>query len=189
MGEGADLIKAVEQKEREEHGQLPEPDSREKENQHQPAKQQDEAEKAKQNGLHKEGASIAKAGSVWLPRIVWWVCLPLIGVLGLCLLIFFGRRRVYRKRQERMAFPDRTQAVQEIGKELKRRLRKRGYGRRSERNDREYRQMLERELPEFQWEQAFLILQKAVFSKDNVTEEEYQMIYSLYSSLEQRRDN
>ncbi len=83
MGEGADLIKAVEQKEREEHGQLPEPDSREKENQHQPAKQQDEAEKAKQNGLHKEGASIAKAGSVWLPRIVWWVCLPLIGVLGL----------------------------------------------------------------------------------------------------------
>ncbi len=88
-----------------------------------------------------------------------------------------------------MAFPDRTQAVQEIGKELKRRLRKRGYGRRSERNDREYRQMLERELPEFQWEQAFLILQKAVFSKDNVTEEEYQMIYSLYSSLEQRRDN
>ncbi|MCI9081516.1 MAG: hypothetical protein HFI70_04200 [Lachnospiraceae bacterium] len=185
METGDDLVKAVQQKEREEDGKTPAADSREQENQQGPVRQQQETEKerAKQSVTGTDGSSTGKSGSSWLWHMVLRISLLLICMAGLYTIIIYYRKSVLKKRRQRITLPDRTQAVREIGKELKRKLRKMGYGRKGEQSDRDYQRMLEKELPEIQWEQAFSIFQKAVFSETGVTEEEYQMIFSLYSNL------
>ena len=98
----------------------------------------------------------------------------------------YRRKSVRKKRWERFSQEDRTKAVLEIRKELQILLHLMGYGNRSEMEAEEYQEMLAEELPEIDWEQAFAILQKALFSRDGIALEEYQEILTLYGILEQR---
>lgn len=184
MEEGETLDQAVERKEQEEYGKKTETDSRQLENQQEPENQREEGEKQKQSVTSTNGTSTGEKGNARLFQAVLWVSVAVIVAAALYFTIKYYRKQVLSKRLQRITLPDRTQAVREIGKEVKRKLGKLGYGRKGERSDREYQRMLEKELPDFQWEEAFFIFQKAVFSENGVTEEEYQMILSLYQSLE-----
>ncbi len=101
-------------------------------------------------------------------------------------LLEYRRKSVRKKRWERFSQEDHTKAVLEIRKELQILLHLMGYGNRSEMEAEEYQEMLAEELPEIDWEQAFAILQKALFSRDGIALEEYQEILTLYGILEQR---
>jgi len=101
--------------------------------------------------------------------------------------LLWGRRKhVLQKRQAEFFQKDRTKGVLAIGRRLKPMLHILGLERKEEMTDWEYGAYLQKELPEMEWEQAVLILQKAAFSEKGVSEEEYQSLLALYQSLEQK---
>lgn len=186
LEEGEHVVQAVEKKEEEEFGEEENSDTG------MPEKQSDSEEKQKEakkdHNKNVSGAFGTAAGQEDSARV--WLLLRFCLFLGssfvVCILFFCYRKWALKKRQRRISQKDRTQAVREIAKELNRILSRKGYGHKGERNDRQYQQMLEKELPEFPWEQAVCIFQKAAFSQSGVTEEEYQTVRGLYYALKER---
>ncbi len=101
-------------------------------------------------------------------------------------LILWQRRRwVLKDRARRVSQRERTQAVQEIGREMVRVLALLKAKRPDHMDDRAYCAFLGQELPKEDWGRLFAVFQKAEFSEHGVTEEEYEETLAAYQSLEQ----
>ncbi|MEY8390002.1 transglutaminase-like domain-containing protein [Lachnospiraceae bacterium 45-W7] len=188
MEDGENVIQAVERKERQEYKEQQGPDRREPENQPQPKKegQETKGEDDNENVLLPQGAAFGNKADFGRLRAALRLCLLAGCMAGVCFLFLYYRKRTLTMRLHKMSETDCTLAVRQIAKQLNRTLKKKGYGRKDERNDREYQLMLEKKLPGYPWEQVFSIFQKAAFSPNGVTKEEYQTVYCLYRSLEKR---
>lgn len=114
------------------------------------------------------------------------VIIFILAIAGLYLLLWYRRKWVLKRRWESFSQENRTQAVKEIARELNVMLRLMGQSRRIGINDRQYQEILEQVWPDIDWQQIFSVFQKAAFSQDNVTEEEYQKVLSLYQEMGQR---
>lgn len=110
----------------------------------------------------------------------------LITITGIYLLLWYRRKWVLKKRWERFSQENRTQSVREIAKEAGVMLRLMGQGRKIGMSDRDYQKVLEEELPDINWQQAFVLFQKAAFSQDDMTEEENQEALSIYQEIGQK---
>jgi len=89
-----------------------------------------------------------------------------------------------QRRQEAFSQPDRTAAVQAMGVRMAWMLNTLGLKRRQGMGDQEYSASLQEAMPEMGWGRAVGLLQKAAFSQQGVTEEEYEEVLGLYGSLE-----
>lgn len=115
------------------------------------------------------------------------VSLSVAAVLALIWLILWQRKRwVLKDRQRRISQKERTQAVREISREMGKILNLLGAKRPLHMDDRSYCAFLKRQQPRSDWGQLFAIFQKAAFSEDGVTEEEYEETLAAYESLEQQ---
>mgnify|MGYP002512181699 CR=1 FL=1 len=115
------------------------------------------------------------------------VSLSVTAVLALIWLILWQRKRwVLKDRQRRISQKERTQAVREISREMGKILNLLGAKRPLHMDDRSYCAFLKRQQPRSDWGQLFAIFQKAAFSEDGVTEEEYEETLAAYESLEQQ---
>ena len=117
-----------------------------------------------------------------IKRVVVFV----MAMAGIYLILRYRRKWILKKRQERFNQENRTQSVKEIAKELSVVLRLMGQSRGSGISDREYQIILQQTLPDINWQQAFTLFQKATFSQDSITDEEYQIVLLLYQEVGQR---
>ena len=127
----------------------------------------------------------AKGGEI-LGMVIRRVIIFLLAIAGIYLFLWYRRKWILKKRHERFSQENRTQSVKEIAKELGIILRLMGQSRRIGMSDREYQTVLEQELPDINWQQAFSLFQKAAFSQNSMTEEEYQQTLTLYREIGQK---
>ncbi len=112
------------------------------------------------------------------------------GIL-LCLagaaLIFglFWQVRRYRQKKQRAEIyqENRGKGVLAMGKAMEKLLESKGLARKKNMGDQEYAAFLAQKLPEFDWERIIWIWQKAAFSGEGVTEEEFQSAEKCYQEL------
>ncbi len=125
------------------------------------------------NGLFVKLAGFGKAAVLML---------ALIAILAAA---FFRLRSVrMQKRRDDFSKADRTAAVRAIGARMAQMLKILGLKRQAGMGDQEYGAILMEAMPELGWGRAIGILQKAAFSQQGVTEEEYEEILKLYGKLD-----
>lgn len=162
------------------------------ENQKEPEKEEipeSEQEGVEQKEPEKEVVpeTIGQAGEMEQPGIAGAVFRKAAGILLLLLLAAGGmtayRRRVLKRRQKGFQQENRNEAVLEIGKEVFRLLEISGYRREKNISDQAYAIMLQEKIPVAEavnWQQFVDILQKAAFSEQILSEEEWQKVWNLY---------
>ncbi len=186
MEEDQDLAKALAQKDRE-YERL---HADKKQEPKQPERRPQENEQKKQTGNSKQPQKPKQpdgmAGFFYQYRKVW-IPVGSAALLMLCtgLILQLRRKRVLNQRKRKFTQKNRTKAVCEIGKELGKMLRLLGQKQTPEMDDERYGMMLQKELPDKDWQQAFITFRKARFSEHGVTEDEYQDICLLYRQVEQ----
>lgn len=143
-----------------------------------------DSQETQKNTVKKE-SDHAKGGEI-LGMVIRRVIIFLLAIAGIYLFLWYRRKWILKKRHERFSQENRTQSVKEIAKELGIILRLMGQSRRIGMSDREYQTVLEQELPDINWQQAFSLFQKAAFSQNSMTEEEYQQTLTLYREIGQK---
>lgn len=107
----------------------------------------------------------------------------LIGTGVLFFLLWYFRKRRQRKRQAAFFQKNRTRGVLAMGKAMKPLLKRLGLEQKRGQGDQEYAAFLEEKLPGMNWERNMMLLQKAAFSQNGITEEEFQSVVELYQKL------
>lgn len=151
----------------------------------QPKKEQKPVTQKTQKDTIKKESSSTKDNGI-LGMAVKRMAIFVLAIVGSYLFLWYRRKWILKKRQERFNQKNRTQSVKEIAKEFAVMLRLMGLGRKAGMSDRDYQAALEQKLPDINWQQAFALFQKAAFSQDDLTEEEYQRTLSLYHQMGQR---
>ncbi len=180
LKEGEILSNAVKQKEEEEHPKSQKEQNLEAKEKKASGEQKEPEESKKEIKGTKQAKDNSEKENI---HPVLYLSLIVAGTMILFLVVLYSRKNIKRKRLERCLQTDRTRAVKEIAKELHKILCLLGQSRRKGMADLEYRKMLQQELPEVKWEQAFSIFQKAAFSKNGVVETEYQEVFCVYEKL------
>ncbi len=141
-------------------------------------------QKTQKDTVKKESSSTKDNGifGMAVKRIAIFV----LAIAGSYLFLWYRRKWILKKRWERFNQKNRTQSVKEIAKEFAVMLRLMDLSRKTGMSDRDYQAVLEQKLPDINWQQAFALFQKAAFSQDDLTEEEYQRTLSLYHQMGQR---
>lgn len=96
------------------------------------------------------------------------------------------RRGRIRRRQEAFSQPDRTAAVQALAGRMAWMLGILGFQRQRGMGDQEYSAVLQEAMPDIGWVHAVALLQKAAFSGQGATEEEYGEVQEIYGWLERK---
>ena len=104
----------------------------------------------------------------------------------LAMATYLLREHRLRKRRERFDQPNRKKAVQFMARRMSWILSLLGCQREDSMGDREYAAVLQAKITGIDWLCAVDTLQKAFFSSQEITEEEYQQICALYGGLEER---
>ena len=141
-------------------------------------------QKTQKDTVKKESSSTKDNGifGMAVKRITIFV----LAIAGSCLFLWYRRKWILKKRWERFNQKNRTQSVKEIAKEFAVMLRLMDLSRKTGMSDRDYQAVLEQKLPDINWQQAFTLFQKATFSQDSITDEEYQIVLLLYQEVGQR---
>ena len=114
------------------------------------------------------------------------VLLCLAGAVFISSLFWIVRRYRQEKQRAEIYQENRSKGVLAMGKAMEKLLESKGMARKKDMGDQEYAVFLAKELPELDWEKMIGLWQKAAFSGQGITEEEFQSAEKQYQELVQR---
>ncbi len=187
LPEGKGVKAALEEREKKkaEEAQKAREEREEAKKQEESKRQEEEQKKSQAAGNGRNpAAGSGIMGQILRIAAVASVFLILAALLAMA--TYLLREHRLRKRRERFDQPNRKKAVQFMARRMSWILSLLGCRREDSMGDREYAAVLQAKITGIDWLCAVDTLQKAFFSSQEITEEEYQQICALYGGLEER---
>ncbi len=118
-----------------------------------------------------------------VPGAVKTAGICLVGMVLVCGLFWCAGKHLQKKRLAEFYQENRSKGALAIGKAVEKLLKSKGLERDKGMGDQEYGAFLARKLPELDWERTVRIWQKAAFSRQGITEEEFAAAEEFYQEL------
>ena len=152
----------------------PESKQQEEENTHPPALEEEQPEDQEPAAAKTESSAKRDENrDAAIPGPVKAASVSLAGIVLICGMFWSWKKYMQRKRQAEFYQENRSKGALAMGKALETLLKSKGLEREKSMGDQEYGAYLAQKLPELEWERAVSIWQKAAFSQQGITEEEF----------------
>lgn len=156
----------------------------EEESTHAPALEEEQPEEKEPAAPQTEnGAERNESRGFAIPGPVKAAGISLAGMVLICGMFFSWKKYIQKKRQAEFYQENRSKGALAMGKALEKLLKSKGLERKKSMGDQEYGAYLAQKLPELEWERAVFIWQKAAFSEQGITEEEFLEAEKFYQEL------